>query len=66
MTRSPAFPGAAPTEHAEIFTVPETGERIRVRCRCRRGADHEFHRKGDDDGRDRTAVLADPVRVRRG
>ncbi|GGR18726.1 hypothetical protein ACFOE1_08895 [Agromyces mediolanus] len=68
MTRSPAFPGAAPTEHAEIFTVPETGERIHVRCRCRRGADHEFHREGDgrDGGRGSTTVLADPVRVRRG
>ncbi|GAA2448400.1 hypothetical protein [Agromyces soli] len=65
MTRSPAFPGASPIEHAEIFTVPESGERIRVRCRCARGADHEFRREGSD-GRGSATVLADPVRVRRG
>jgi len=68
MTRSPAFPGASPIEHAEIFTVPDTGERIRVRCRCGRSADHEFRREreGRNDGHGSVTVLADPVRVRRG
>jgi len=65
MTRSPAFPGAAPIEHAEIFTVPETGERIRVRCRCGRAADHEFRRESGSQDGGSTTVLADPVRIRR-
>ncbi|MFK4729739.1 hypothetical protein ROT00_08650 [Agromyces mediolanus] len=45
---APPASAARPIEHAEIFTVPETGESIRVRCQCHRGVDHEFHRSPEE------------------